>query len=200
MAIAGPQEGGNAQEGGVKTFFETAEEFAAWLEKHGAGASELIVGYYKRGTQRKSMSWPESVDAALCFGWIDGVRKRIDEDSYQIRFTPRKPQSIWSAINVERVRILKREGRMREPGLKAYSYRREEKSKIYSYEQKSTAKLERNEEIRFRKEKRAWKYFEAQPRGYRQQLLWRIVSAKRPETRERRLAALIKASSEQRRL
>jgi uncharacterized protein YdeI (YjbR/CyaY-like superfamily) len=191
---------GDGQEDGVTTFFEAADEFAAWLDKHGAEAPELIVGFYKRGTARKSMSWPESVDAALCFGWIDGVRKRIDEHSYQIRFTPRKPKSIWSAINVERVRILKREGRMRESGLKAYSYRREEKSKIYSYEQKDTARLERSEELKFRKEKRAWKFFEAQPRGYRQQMLWRIVSAKRPETRERRLAALIKASQEQQRL
>jgi uncharacterized protein YdeI (YjbR/CyaY-like superfamily) len=188
------------EEGGVATFFESADEFAAWLEKHGAEAPELVVGFYKRDTQRKSMTWPESVDAALCFGWIDGVRKRIDEHSYQIRFTPRKPQSIWSAINVEKVRILEREGRMRESGLKAYSYRREEKSKIYSYEQKNTAKLERSEEIKFRKDKRAWKFFEAQPRGYRQQMLWRIVSAKRPETRARRLAALIKASRGQLRL
>jgi uncharacterized protein YdeI (YjbR/CyaY-like superfamily) len=123
---------------GVPTFFETAEAFAGWLEKHGAAESELIVGYYKRGTQRGTMGWPESVDAALCFGWIDGVRKRIDEHCYQIRFAPRKPQSIWSAINVERVRVLKAEGRMRQAGLKAYSHRHEKKSKIYAYEQKKT--------------------------------------------------------------
>jgi uncharacterized protein YdeI (YjbR/CyaY-like superfamily) len=184
----------------VATFFETADEFAAWLEKHGALKSELIVGYYTRVTQRGSMSWPESVDAALCFGWIDGVRKRIDEHCYQIRFTPRKPQSIWSAINVERVRVLKGEGRMREAGLKAYSHRSEKKSKIYSYEQKNTATLERREEARFKKAKAAWKFFEAQPSGYRHLVLWRIVSAKRPETRVRRLAALIEASREQRRL
>jgi uncharacterized protein YdeI (YjbR/CyaY-like superfamily) len=141
----------------VPTFFETAEAFASWLEKHGAAKSELIVGYYKRGTQRGTMSWPESVDVALCFGWIDGVRKRIDEHCYQIRFTPRKPQSIWSAI-------------------------------------------ERSEETRFKKSKVARKFFEAQPRGYRHLVIWRIVSAKRPETRERRLAALIEASLEKRRL
>jgi uncharacterized protein YdeI (YjbR/CyaY-like superfamily) len=188
-----------AMEQGVPTFFETAEAFAGWLEKHGAAKSELIVGYYKRGTQR-GMSWPESVDAALCFGWIDGVRKRIDEHRYQIRFTPRKPQSTWSAINVERVRILTAEGRMREAGLKAYSHRREKKSKIYSYEQKKTATLERSEEARFRKDKVAWKFFEAQPRGYRHLVIWRIVSAKRPETRGRRLEALIEASQEKRRL
>ena len=187
-------------ERGMATFFETADEFAAWLERHGAATPELVVGYYKRGTKRGTMSWPESVDAALCHGWIDGVRKRIDEHSYQIRVTPRKPQSIWSAINVERVRILKAEGRMREAGLKAYSHRCEERSKIYSYEQKKTATLEPSDEARFRKAKVAWKFFEAQPKGYRQLVIWRIVSAKRPETRERRIAALIKASQEQRRL
>jgi uncharacterized protein YdeI (YjbR/CyaY-like superfamily) len=184
----------------MATFFETADEFAAWLEKHGAAVPELIVGYYKRGTGRAGMSWPESVDAALCFGWIDGVRKRIDEHSYQIRFTPRKPQSTWSAINVERVRVLTRAGRMREAGLKAYSHRREKKTKIYSYEQENAATLEESEERRFRKAKPAWKFFEAQPHGYRQLVIWRIVSAKRPETRERRLAALIEASQQQRRL
>jgi uncharacterized protein YdeI (YjbR/CyaY-like superfamily) len=184
----------------MATFFETADEFLAWLEKHGAAKSELIVGYYKRGTKRGTMSWPESVDAALCHGWIDGVRKRIDEHTYQIRFTPRKPHSIWSAINVERVHVLKAAGRMREPGLHAYSHRREEKSKIYSYEQKTAAMLDPGDEARFRKAKAAWKFFEAQPAGYRQLVIWRIVSAKRPETRERRLAALIEASQEQRRL
>jgi uncharacterized protein YdeI (YjbR/CyaY-like superfamily) len=146
------------------------------------------------------MTWAESVDAALCFGWIDGVRKRIDEHSYQIRFTPRKPTSIWSRINIERARILQREGKMREAGLKAYSHRREDKSRIYSYEQQKTAALERGDELRFRKAKAAWKFFEAQPPGYRRLVIWRIVSAKRPETRERRLQELIKASSERRRL
>ena len=184
----------------MATFFETADEFLAWLEKHGALKAELAVGYYKRGTGRGSMSWPESVDAALCFGWIDGVRKRIDEHTYQIRFTPRKPQSIWSAINVERVRVLTAEGRMREGGLKAYSHRREDKSKIYSYEQKKAAKLEPADEARFRKAKTAWEFFEAQPPGYRHQMIWRITSAKQPETRARRLDALIKASQERRRL
>jgi uncharacterized protein YdeI (YjbR/CyaY-like superfamily) len=185
---------------GMATFFATADEFAAWLEKHGAGKRELTVGYFKRGSKRPSMAWAESVDAALCFGWIDGVRKRIDEHSYQIRFTPRKPTSIWSRINIERVRSLQREGKMREAGLKAYSHRREDKSRIYSYEQQKTAALERGDELRFRKAKAAWKFFEAQPPSYRQLVIWRIVSAKRPETRERRLADLIKASQEQRRL
>ena len=184
----------------MATFFATAAEFAAWLEQHGAATTEFVVGYYKRGSKRPSMTWAESVDAALCFGWIDGVRKRIDEHSYQIRFTPRKPTSIWSRINIDRARILQREGKMREAGLKAYAHRREDKSRIYSYEQQKTAALNRDDELRFRKAKAAWKFFEAQPRSYRQLVIWRIVSAKRPETRERRLADVIKASQERRRL
>lgn len=184
----------------MPTFFATADVFAAWLEQHGAAKTEFVVGYYKRGSKRPSMTWAESVDVALCFGWIDGVRKRIDEHSYQIRFTPRKPTSIWSRINIDRARVLQREGKMREAGRKAYSHRREDKSRIYSYEQQKSAALERGDELRFRKSRAAWKFFEAQPPSYRQLVIWRIVSAKHPETRERRLADLIKASQEQRRL
>jgi uncharacterized protein YdeI (YjbR/CyaY-like superfamily) len=181
-------------------FFETADRFAAWLEEYGETKTELIVGYHKRGSQRASMTWAESVDEALCFGWIDGVRKRIDEHAYQIRFTPRKPTSIWSRINIERARDLKREGRMREGGLKAFSHRREGKSRIYSYEQQKMATLDPATEARFRKVKTAWKFFEAQPPGYRQLVIWRIISAKHLETRERRLQDLIQASKEKRRL
>jgi uncharacterized protein YdeI (YjbR/CyaY-like superfamily) len=184
----------------VAIFFETADEFAAWLQTHGLSSSELVVGYYKRATGRACMTWPESVDAALCFGWIDGVRKRIDDDAYQIRFTPRRRQSIWSAVNLARVRVLKSAGRMREPGLQAFALRRKAKSKIYSYEQSKTARLTRSEQAQFRKDKAAWRYFAAQPRGYRHQMAWRIVSAKRADTRARRLGALIEASREQRRL
>jgi uncharacterized protein YdeI (YjbR/CyaY-like superfamily) len=184
----------------MATFFATVDEFAAWLKKHGAAKTEFVVGYYKRGSKRPSMTWAESVDAALCHGWIDGVRKRIDEYSYQIRFTPRKATSIWSRINIDRARILQREGKMREAGLKAFSHRREDKSRIYSYEQQKTAALDPVSEARFRKVKTAWKFLEAQPPSYRQLVIWRIVSAKRPETRERRLTDLIKASHERRRL
>src|ERR1700729_306813 len=184
----------------MATFFAAGDEFLAWLEQHGAHHTEFVVGYYKRSSNRPSMTWAESVDAALCFGWIDGVRKRIDEHSYQIRFTPRKPTSIWSRINIERARVLQREGKMREAGLKAFAHRREDKSRIYSYEQQKAAALERADEMRFRKARAAWKFFEAQPPSYRRLVIWRIVSAKRPETRERRLADLIKASQEKRRL
>jgi len=184
----------------VTIFFETADEFAAWLENHGAGAEELVVGFHKKGSRRPSMSWSESVDAALCFGWIDGARKRIDEHSYQIRFTPRRPLSIWSAINIAKMRVLKRQGRMKAPGMAAFANRRAEKSKIYSYEQQKQATLAPPHEARFRKSKAAWKFFEAQPRSYRQLVVWRIVSAKRPETKESRLMALIEACSDGRRL
>jgi uncharacterized protein YdeI (YjbR/CyaY-like superfamily) len=184
----------------MATFFATAGEFVAWLEKHGATQTEFLVGYYKRASKRPSMTWAESVDAALCFGWIDGVRKRIDEHSYQIRFTPRKPTSIWSRINIDRAHVLRRSGQMRQAGLKSFSQRHEHKSRIYSYEQQKAATLERADELRFRRAKAAWKFFEAQPQSYRQLLIWRIVTAKRLATRERRLAALIQASAERRRL
>ena len=184
----------------VPRFFANVAHFAAWLERHGAERTEFIVGYYKQGTKRASMTWAESVDAALCFGWIDGVRKRIDEHSYQIRFAPRKATSTWSRINIDRARVLRREGRMRAAGLEAFSRRREDKSRIYSYEQQKGAALDRGDELQFRKIKAAWKFFEAQPPSYRRLVIWRIVSAKRPETRARRLAQLIKASQEQRRL
>lgn len=181
-------------------FFETAAEFAAWLAKHGATQPELIVGFHKRGSGRPSMAWAESVDEALCVGWIDGVRKRIDEHSYQIRFTPRKPASTWSAINIERALALQSQGRMNEAGRAAFSNRREANSKIYSYEQASAVSLERAEAALFRRNKQAWKFFEAQPPGYRRLALWRIVSAKRAETRQVRLAKLIEASANGQRL
>lgn len=178
----------------VPIFFESAKGFGVWLAKHGATESELIVGFYKRDSGRPSMTWPESVDEVLCFGWIDGVRTRIDETSYKIRFTPRKTTSTWSAINIERVQVLQAEGRMKAPGLEAFKHRREAKSKIYAYEQAALATLEPSDEAQFRKNKKAWKFFEAQPPSYRHLVVWRIISAKRPETRSARLAKLIEAS------
>lgn len=145
----------------MTTFFETFDDFAAWLEKHGADAQDLVVGFYKKHSTRPSMSWSESVDVALCHGWIDGVRKRIDEHAYQIRFTPRRPHSIWSAINIAKMEVLKRQGRMRARGLRAFANRREEKSKIYSYEQQRQARLAAGDEARLRKIKAAWRFFEA---------------------------------------
>src|SRR4029079_510044 len=139
---------------------------------------ELIVGFYKRDSGRPSMTWPESVDEALCFGWIDGVRTRIDDVSSKIRFTPRKTTSTWSAINIARVQALQAEGRMQKAGLEAFKHRRAVRSKIYAYEQAAGAELDRKDEAQFRKNKKAWKFFEAQPPGYRHQMIWRIISAK----------------------
>jgi uncharacterized protein YdeI (YjbR/CyaY-like superfamily) len=184
----------------MPAFFKTPAEFRAWLAQHAAAESELIVGFYKRGTNRESLTWPESVDEALCVGWIDGVRTSIDEISYKIRFTPRKSTSTWSAKNIERVRVLESEGRMKAAGLKAFAHRRETKSGIYAYEQAGAAALGSKEEARFRRNMAAWKFFEAQPPGYRHLVIWRIVSARRVETREARLAKLIEASQNGERL
>jgi uncharacterized protein YdeI (YjbR/CyaY-like superfamily) len=184
----------------MPTFFATPDEFRAWLAHHALTASEMIVGFYKRGAGLPSITWPESVDEALCVGWIDGVRRRLDDEAYTIRFTPRKPTSNWSAINIERVRILSLEGRMTDAGLKAFAHRRESKSKIYAYEQAETATLSPQEEALFRTNRVAWNYFEAQPPGYRHQQIWRLVSAKRHATREGRLSQLIEASNKGQRL
>jgi uncharacterized protein YdeI (YjbR/CyaY-like superfamily) len=178
----------------MPTFFETASEFGSWLSQHAAAEPELIVGFHKRGSGFASMSWPESVDEALCVGWIDGVRTNIDVHSYKIRFTRRKSTSTWSARNIERVRVLQGQGRMSPAGLEAFALRREGKSKTYAYEQAYMADLEPQEEARFRKNELAWKFFEAQPPSYRHLVIWRIISVKRAETREARLAKLIEAS------
>ena len=178
----------------VTTFFKTAEAFRAWLSKHAGTARELVVGFHKLGTGRQSMTWPESVDEALCHGWIDGIRTRIDEVSYKIRFTPRKPGSTWSAINIEKARRLEAQGRMTEAGREAFSRRREEKSGIYSYEQRDSAELSREDEAMFRESRKGWKFFASQPPGYRHLMIYHVVSAKRPETRRSRLQKLIDAS------
>lgn len=175
------------------TFFETAEAFRHWLQTHAAKESELLVGFYKVGTGRTSMSWSESVDEALCFGWIDAVRKRIDDQAYSIRFTRRKPTSVWSAVNIAKVEQLRAAGKMTPAGEQAFALRREHKSRIYAYETKVTAELSVEEQRAFKRDKAAWAYFEAAPPGYRHQILHRITSAKRPETRASRLAKLVEA-------
>jgi len=181
-------------------FFATPGEFRAWLKRNSTTASELVVGFYKRESGQPSMTWPESVDEALCVGWIDGVRKRIDASRYQIRFTPRKPSSIWSAINIEKVRVLADAGRMQVGGRKAFAARTAAKSKTYAYEQKGIAALASEDETTFRKNKAAWTFFAAQPPGYRKTLLWWVVSAKQEATRAKRLAALIEVSKSGKRL
>jgi uncharacterized protein YdeI (YjbR/CyaY-like superfamily) len=181
-------------------FFPTATAFRDWLEAHAATATELLVGFHKVGSGRPSMSWSESVDEALCFGWIDGVRKRVDDASYTIRFTPRKADSIWSAINIAKIERLQAEGRMTPVGIAAFERRTDERSKIYSYEQAAPAELSPAEVRAFKRNGAAWRYFENAPPGYRQQMLHRICSAKRPETRAARLDKLIAASAAGQRL
>jgi len=176
-------------------FFATPAAFRSWLKKNHSRQQELLVGFYKKGSGRPSITWQESVDAALCFGWIDGICKRVDADSYTIRFTPRRPGSIWSAINIRRVGELTKLQLMHSAGLKAFEKRQDDRSAIYSYEQRKNASLDGDHEKRFRANKKAWEFFQAQPPGYRRLASWWIVSAKREETRLQRLATLIADSA-----
>lgn len=175
-------------------FFATPAAFRTWLERHHADEDEVLVGFYKTGSSRKSITWPESVDEALCFGWIDGVRRGIDDESYSIRFTPRRKRSIWSAVNIKRAGELIELGRMMPAGLAAFEARTDDRSAVYSHEQRRAAKLEPEQEQRFRAQTAAWAWFQAQAPSYRRAALHWVTSAKRPETRERRLAALIEDS------
>lgn len=175
-------------------FFQTRPEFREWLEKNHATADELWVGYYKKDSGRPSMTWPESVDVALCYGWIDGIRKSIDHISYKIRFTPRKPGSIWSDVNTKRALTLIKQGQMQPAGLQAYKARKENKSGIYSYEQRNL-ELEEPYNQLLRKDKAAWSFFQAQPASYRKTVSWWIISAKQEETRLRRLERLLACSA-----
>jgi uncharacterized protein YdeI (YjbR/CyaY-like superfamily) len=177
------------------TFFATPAEFRAWLERHHADARELLVGFHKKGSGRPSITWQESVDEALCFGWIDGVRRSIDADSYSIRFTPRQKRSIWSAANIKRARELLELGRMTPAGLAAFEARTDDRSAVYSHEQRKAAQLEPEQQARFEAEPAAWEWFQRQAPWYRRAALHWVTSAKRPETRERRLDALIADSA-----
>jgi uncharacterized protein YdeI (YjbR/CyaY-like superfamily) len=175
--------------------FEGPEAFRAWLEQHHDTEREVWVGYHRKRTRRPSMTWSESVDEALCFGWIDGVRKRIDDERYTIRFTPRRKGSVWSAANIRRAGELTEDGRMRPEGLAAFEARREDRSGIYSYERRDEAVFDPAFEERFRKRRKAWANFEAAPRSYRQAAIRWVMTAKKPETRERRFAQLVEDSA-----
>ena len=181
-------------------FFATPAQWRDWLEKNHDKATELWVGLHKKGTGRASITWPQSVDEALCFGWIDGIRKSIDADSYAIRFTPRKKGSHWSLVNIRRVPELIRDKRMHPMGLRAFEARDPKKSGLYSFERLANAKLSPAELKKFKANARAWKFFEAQPPGYRRLMLFRVVSAKREETRARRLESLIEVSASGKRM
>lgn len=180
-------------------YFESASEFRKWLEKNHAQVRELWVGFYRKGSGQTGISYPEAVDEALCFGWIDGIKKKVDETRYVHRFTPRKPRSIWSAVNLAKVRELIAQGRMAPAGLAAFESRDEKRSVQYSYERESCA-FDADLESRFRANEKAWEFFAAQPPGYRRTATWWVVSAKKEETRRKRLTALIEDSAAGRRL
>ena len=172
-------------------FFASSAEFRTWLETHHEDTSELWVGFYKRSSSRPSITWPESVEQALCFGWIDGVRRSIDDSSYTIRFTPRQVRSTWSAVNIKKANELIETGLMRPAGLEAFKKRTKDRSGIYSYEQRHLAALGEDYEAQFRANKEAWDFFQSKPPSYRKAATWWVVSAKKEETRLRRLAQLI---------
>jgi uncharacterized protein YdeI (YjbR/CyaY-like superfamily) len=181
-------------------FFARPELFRRWLERNHETHRELLVGFYKRDSGHESMTWPESVAEALCFGWIDGVRRRLDDERYTIRFTPRKPSSIWSTVNTNKMRELIAAKRVHPAGVRAFERRSAKKSSVYSYENRSSAVLDPESEREFKRHKAAWKFFQQCPVWYRRAATWRVISAKRPETRARRLAELIACSAEGRAL
>ncbi len=174
-------------------FFAKPALFRKWLTKNHDGKKELWVGFYRVGTGRPSITWPQSVDEALCFGWIDGIRKSIDDKSYMIRFTPRKPKSIWSAVNIKKVAELTKNDLMQPAGIAAFEKRDQKKSEIYSFEQKNV-KLAKKYEKEFKKNKKAWNYYRDAAPSYRKQTIWWVMSAKREETRLRRLQILVDCS------
>ena len=160
--------------------------------------TELTVGFHKKGSGLPSITWPEAVDQALCFGWIDGVRKSIDDTSYTIRFTPRKPRSIWSAVNIARAQALQGDGLMHPAGIAAFAARSEDRSAVYSFEQKGAVALDADLEAEFRTNTVAWDFFRTQAPSYRKAAIWWVISAKKDETKRKRLAALIDDSAQRR--
>jgi uncharacterized protein YdeI (YjbR/CyaY-like superfamily) len=178
---------------GEPTYFETEGDFRRWLERNHDKASELLVGFHKKGSGLPSIDWPQSRDQALCFGWIDGVRKSLGDSAYTIRFTPRRNGSIWSRVNIERFKALKAAGEMTAAGERAFDEGKE-RTNHYAYENEERSLLSEEEET-FRANEAAWKDFEGRPAGYRKVMLFWITGAKRPETRAKRLATLIEASA-----
>ena len=180
------------------TFFESPAALRKWFAKHHDAADHLWVGFHKKDSGTPSVTWAESVDEALCVGWIDGIRKRIDDRRYKIRFTPRRRGSVWSAINIARVAVLKTQKRMQPRGLAAFAERRENRSGIYAYEQRPLELAEPYRSV-LHKDERAYAFFRAQPPSYRKRVTWWVVSAKREATRTARLAKLIEMSAGEKR-
>jgi uncharacterized protein YdeI (YjbR/CyaY-like superfamily) len=179
----------------IPTFFVTPAAFREWLAANHAKEKDLLVGFYKTSSGKPSITWPESVDEALCFGWIDGVRKSLGEEAYTIRFTPRKPTSIWSTINVAKVAALRKAGKMQPAGEAAFALRTPERTGVYSFERAEAARLSAAETRALKADSRAAAFFAAQPPWYRRAVTHWVVSAKREETRARRLAAVIADSA-----
>src|SRR5690242_1823009 len=171
-------------------FFTSPKQFRQWLERNHDRSAELLVGFHKKSVAKKSITYAEALDEALCFGWIDGVRKSFDETSYTIRFTPRKPRSIWSNVNVRHVERLTKEGRMAEPGIKAYSLRDPNRTGIYAFENEAR-EFSPEFEKKFRANKSAWQFFQSEPPSIRRTCIFWVMSAKKEETRLRRLEQLI---------
>jgi uncharacterized protein YdeI (YjbR/CyaY-like superfamily) len=176
------------------TFFAKQSDFRKWLQKNHKKETELLVGFYKVGSGKPSMTWSQSVDEALCFGWIDGVRKSIDEESYQIRFSQRRPSSIWSAINIKKIETLKKQGLMQPAGLAIFEKRTESKSRVYSFE-KELVELPENFKKQFKANKKAWDYFQSLAPSYRKISTHWVMSAKQETTRLKRLNQLISESA-----
>jgi uncharacterized protein YdeI (YjbR/CyaY-like superfamily) len=181
------------------TFFSNQTEFREWLKTNHAKEIELLVGFYKVGSSKPSMNWPQSVDQAICFGWIDGIRKSIDEESYCIRFTPRKATSIWSDVNIKKVEELTKQGLMQPAGIEAFRNRKEEKSRVYSFES-DTKKLAGSFEKKFKANKVAWSFFTTQAPSYQRAIIHWIMTAKQEETRLSRLDKTITESERQMRI
>ena len=176
------------------TFFSNQSDFRNWLEKNHQSETELLVGFYKVGSSKMSMTWPESVDQALCFGWIDGIRRSIDQESYSIRFTPRKSKSIWSNVNIKKVEELTKQGLMMEAGIACFNKRKESKSGIYAFE--NSIGLSEEFEMKFKSHEKAWNFFRSMAPSYQKTAIHIVMSAKQEKTRISRLEALIKDSEE----
>jgi len=177
------------------TYFPSPAAFRAWLDDNHATRTELLVGFHKKATGKPSLTWPESVDCALCYGWIDGRRQRVDDDRYTIRFTPRRPGSIWSNINVAKIATLRKAGLMRPAGETAFAARDHAKTGVYSFERAKAAELSPEDQQRFEANAKAWAYFSSRPPGYRRTAYHWVISAKKAETRAARLDTLIADSA-----
>ena len=181
-------------------FFKSPDEFGEWLTRNHDKARELWVGFYRKDSGKGGITYAEALDQALCFGWIDGVRKKVDEVSYTNRFSPRKARSIWSLVNTRRAKELVKLGLMQPPGLKAFEAREAQNTGVYSFENRANCKLAPAYQRQFKTNEPAWTFFNAQPPGYRRTVIWWVMSAKRPETQERRLQRLVDLCAKRQRL